>query len=63
MALGHQPNTAIFNGQLDMDELGYLIVRPGSTYINVEGVRRGRCCGPRLSAGSHGGGHRMYGGA
>jgi len=38
MAIGHQPNTAIFKGQLDMDELGYLIVRPGSTYTNIEGV-------------------------
>jgi thioredoxin reductase (NADPH) len=38
MAIGHQPNTAIFNGQLDMDELGYLKVRPGSTYTNIEGV-------------------------
>jgi thioredoxin reductase (NADPH) len=38
MAIGHQPNTTLFNGQLDMDELGYLIVRPGSTYTNIEGV-------------------------
>src|ERR1700719_3199224 len=38
MAIRHQPNTAIFNGQLDMDELGYLIVRPGSTYTNIDGV-------------------------
>jgi thioredoxin reductase (NADPH) len=38
MAIGHQPNTAIFNGMLDMDELGYLKVRPGSTYTNIEGV-------------------------
>ena len=38
MAIGHQPNTAIFQGQLDMDELGYLQVRPGSTYTNIAGV-------------------------
>ena len=38
MAIGHQPNTAIFAGQLDMDELGYVKVRPGSTYTNIDGV-------------------------
>ena len=38
MAIGHQPNTAIFQGQLEMDELGYLKVKPGSTYTNIEGV-------------------------
>jgi thioredoxin reductase (NADPH) len=38
MAIGHQPNTTIFQGQLDMDELGYLKVRPGSTYTNILGV-------------------------
>jgi thioredoxin reductase (NADPH) len=38
MAIGHQPNTAIFKDQLDMDELGYLKVQPGSTYTNVAGV-------------------------
>jgi thioredoxin reductase (NADPH) len=38
MAIGHQPNTAVFEGQLDMDELGYLRVHPGLTYTDVEGV-------------------------
>jgi thioredoxin reductase (NADPH) len=38
MAIGHQPNTAVFMDQLEMDELGYLKVRPGSTYTNIDGV-------------------------
>jgi thioredoxin reductase (NADPH) len=38
VAIGHKPNTGIFNGQLDMDELGYLKIIPGSTKTNIEGV-------------------------
>ncbi|MBZ0178660.1 MAG: thioredoxin-disulfide reductase [Melioribacteraceae bacterium] len=38
MAIGHQPNTKIFQGKLDMDETGYLKVKPGSTNTSVEGV-------------------------
>jgi thioredoxin reductase (NADPH) len=38
VAIGHQPNTGLFKGRLDMDELGYLKVQPGSTYTNVPGV-------------------------
>jgi thioredoxin reductase (NADPH) len=38
VAIGHQPNTAIFKGQLEMDNVGYLKVKPGSTYTNIDGV-------------------------
>ncbi|MCA0388697.1 MAG: thioredoxin-disulfide reductase [Bacteroidetes bacterium] len=38
IAIGHQPNTGLFKGVLDTDESGYLIVKPGSTYTNIEGV-------------------------
>lgn len=37
-AIGHKPNTDLFAGVLDMDETGYLITKPGSTYTNVPGV-------------------------
>ncbi|MBK8653621.1 MAG: thioredoxin-disulfide reductase [Haliscomenobacter sp.] len=38
IAIGHQPNTDIFNGWLDMDEVGYLITKPGTSHTNIEGV-------------------------
>jgi len=38
VAIGHVPNTAIFKGQLNLDEKGYLKVQPGSTKTNIEGV-------------------------
>ncbi len=38
IAIGHQPNTSLFKGQLEMDANDYLAVRPGTTYTSVEGV-------------------------
>lgn len=38
VAIGHQPNTELFKGVLDMDENGYLRTIPGSTKTNIEGV-------------------------
>lgn len=37
-AVGHEPATALFKGQLKMDEDGYLITEPGNAHTNVEGV-------------------------
>jgi len=38
IAIGHQPNTEIFRGKLEMDEKGYLITKPGRAATNVPGV-------------------------
>lgn len=38
VAIGHKPNTDIFKGQIDMDELGYINVKHGSTKTNIDGV-------------------------
>ena len=38
IGIGHQPNTNLFKKWLDMDETGYLKIKSGSTYTNVEGV-------------------------
>ena len=38
IAIGHRPNTDVFKGVLDMEDTGYLITRPDSTYTNIPGV-------------------------
>jgi thioredoxin reductase (NADPH) len=38
IAIGHEPNTKLFLDQLDHDENGYLITKPGSTETNIHGV-------------------------
>jgi len=38
VAIGHTPNTDIFKPYVNMDEQGYIITTPGTSYTNVEGV-------------------------
>ncbi len=38
LAIGHKPNTELFRGKLDMNEVGYLRVQSPTTRTNVEGV-------------------------
>ena len=38
VAIGHNPNSDIFKGWLEMDDAGYLITVPGTTKTNIEGV-------------------------
>ncbi len=38
VAIGHEPNSKLFKGVLDMDEAGYLKVKPGSTATRIRGV-------------------------
>ena len=38
MAIGHLPNTQLFNGSLNMDDQGYIITQSDSTHTSLEGV-------------------------
>lgn len=37
-AVGHDPATALFKGQIDTDEEGYIVTKAGTSYTNIEGV-------------------------
>lgn len=38
VAIGHQPNTKLFHGLLELNEVGYIKTKPGTTYTNVPGI-------------------------
>lgn len=38
VAIGHEPNSKIFKGWLEMDEAGYLLTKPGTSKTNIEGI-------------------------
>ena len=38
VAIGHEPNTALFRGWLDLDDAGYIVTAPGTTCTNIDGV-------------------------
>ncbi len=62
VAIGHDPNTALFRGQLDLDDDGYIITAT-QLHPHVRGRRvRGGDVRTTCTAGDHRGGQRLHGG-
>ena len=62
IAIGHTPATAVFKGQVDMDQDGFIRTSPGSTRTSVAGRVRGRrCAGQGLPSGRDGCRNRLHG--
>ncbi|MBQ1224501.1 MAG: thioredoxin-disulfide reductase [Alistipes sp.] len=38
LAIGHHPNTELFDGKLELDEQGYIVAEPGTSKTSVEGI-------------------------
>ena len=38
VAIGHKPNTSMFKGTIDLNEVGYIVTKPDSAHTNVDGV-------------------------
>lgn len=37
-AIGHTPNTGFLEGQVELDDTGYIVTKPGTTQTNIPGV-------------------------
>ena len=43
MAMGHEPNTNIFRGHLELDDKGYIVLKDNTLTTSVEGVFAAGC--------------------